>query len=72
MNIVIEKSVAMPKPRTKSTSTEMGTHFKAMEIGDSFLWEKRSVSNLYLYAKLAGVKIAVRMVDGKKRVWRTA
>ena len=69
-NINIEKGIPIPRGRTP---TQDGTirALRDMKKGDSFTWEGKSISNVYIYSKMAGVKVLVRtQPDGKKRVWR--
>lgn len=71
MNIKIEKGIPIPPPIGRKTSGVIDL-IRKMKIGESFIWEGMSMSNIYVYARLAGVKIATRsMPDGTRRVWRT-
>lgn len=71
MEIKIEKGIPLCVSPT-SNSSVMDT-LRKMEVGDSFAYHKKSISNIHVYAKMAGVKIATRtMPDKTKRVWRIA
>lgn len=67
--IKIEKGIPMPK--LKNEKGGFIEALKSMKVGDSFIDPHKSVSNVHVYARMAGIKIATRtMPDKTKRVWR--
>lgn len=65
--IKIDHDVPMPSHRTQGIMSAM----RSMKIGDSFVAPVTALStNLYLYAKRAGIKISIRAIGDKFRIWR--
>ena len=67
----IEKGIPLPVSASLRRGT-IGNTLKALDIGDSFVVERKSVAACYDNAKRLGVKIrAVRKPGGAKtRIWR--
>ncbi len=67
----IEKGIPLPSGASLARGTIANT-LKALEVGDSFVVERKSVAASYDNAKRLGIKIrAVRMPGGAKtRIWR--
>lgn len=71
MKSIVKIERGMPIPRQAGVKQSAWSQvLKSMKVGDSFIWTGKSVSNLYLYARLAGIKITVREESGHKRAWR--
>jgi hypothetical protein len=75
MSYKIDKGIPMPVP----TGSPCKYPFKDMVVGDSFLVPEADAKNLHariqsranhLRASIRGYKLAVRRVDGGRRVWR--
>lgn len=65
MNFKIEKNIPIPTQETR------WSFLKELEIGDSFVIEKKHRINVYTRAKNFKIKILARRVDNNKhRVWR--
>lgn len=71
MKLVIKKNIPIPDARGgKGAKDATIAQLRAMKPGDSFIWPGKSISNIHVYGKLAGVKIVTWEVEkGKRRVW---
>lgn len=70
MEVKIEKGVPIPESRKSSPKGIIMT-LKGMSFGDSFVYPGKSVSNIYLYARMGGIRVTCHALpDGKWRVWR--
>ena len=69
MKIKLEHGI--PIPNSKHGHAGLSSLIRSMKVGDSFVWEGKSVSNVYVAAKIADMRIAARTIgDHKFRVWR--
>lgn len=68
----IEKGIPIPPKVSAKSKTGNMELLRAMEIGDSFVSDKKS-GYFCTPARIAGIKITTRKIeDGKIRVWRFA
>jgi len=63
----VDKGIPLPK----GAMTGFTAFLRTLEVGDSFLTEKRH-SNVHEMAKAAGIKVSTRADGSQIRVWRTA
>lgn len=70
MDIKVEHNIPIPQRHGKQPGVLIKT-LKEMRIGDSFIYPGKSISNVYVSARMVGVRIQVRTTDGnRKRVWK--
>lgn len=73
-HIQIDKGIPIPgSAKRKPFSLYADIPWSKLEIGDSFVWEARHVSNMKQAAKKAGVDIMIKKILIRSwRVWRIA
>jgi S-formylglutathione hydrolase FrmB len=68
MKLKLESGIPIP---AVARGTGVMSALRKMKVKDSFIWSNPNTSNLYNFAKEAGIRITVRkQPNGTHRVWR--
>jgi len=67
--IRIEKGVPLPSLGSIGRR-ELVAALKKMKVGESFVYSGPTRNPVYVAAKIAGVRVTARIVDGSEGIWR--